>query len=1132
MNDTIKGTTSCGQSCICGSPVDAKFFKEKIYASFDESQFVEVYKVPISEDDNELIITVLKVEKLNGCLVVNALQNRLDALLSTADISAWEIDLTTQFFTVLSRNPAHLWLPEPNIPIHGKDIDLSLFPDSSKLISILSSCIEKKNGFDIVHQLKKEDGTLHWINSQGKYVLLDHSEKIIGTSRRLEEVKQSDSKKTNLSSKFNQIYEYSHEIFMELDLTGKIIDVSSSFEESIGFSKSQVVDFHLIDLACDRNQVKDFFKRIETENSVIDYEMYLFDIYNQRRYLLLNASMINNGDKSQTIIAAVRDHTSVKFFEKGFRLQKDISEQLKNVSDILLVWECFIDGLASWLNAENLIFFSIERGEKKLIPVLEHGQRDSLIDNVLQLSLPFEMCQRGISGIIPTPRNSEIPKKSTVLIISTTKGNGNYACFIASLQKQIEKSPEIISFIENIVTQIVDMLDNYQVKLELKTTEENLTTILNNVEDMIYVFSTSGKILFISNILEKRLGWEKDELKGKHVSFLFPPKYILEIYQMLEAIKPGENRFSIPLLSKKSTVIPVETIINQGIWNNDKALIGISRDVSFQINAHKSIVVRDQILEAVAYASEYFINNLGSTIDSAVVLEKIADAAGFDKILIGLREDNQFRIKSYWTKNKLEDIAAYFDKIIKTINHSVHKDKLETGQTLVINKSGYSIKNQTTDIIFPLKIRNDIPGFIAFEKFGASTSRALISALGTASSIISSALSRELLEQEQELLKDKLNNSQRLEVVGKMAGSIAHDFNNLLSPIIGFADLLIMDFPEGNRTRSVLEKIKTSAYTAKNLTAQLLAFSRKKMLRIETINPTHILEKMEDMLRQTLGQEIDFTMQIASNNTVIDADESQFEQIILNLVVNAKEAMKSGGILSIIVKTQYYDGNEFHETTRIIPGNYFQIEISDTGEGIPKEHLAHVFEPFFTTKPEGTGLGLSTVYGLVKQHNGYIIIQPKTIGTSFIILFPASRGISAKPITGESPKIRDISAVSTIVCDDQIEIVELINGILTRFGHKVQGTNNPRNALDIMVRPSHPDLLITDIVMPEMSGHELFHRIRDKHHDFKVLFMTGFSGDVIMDRISESSKVQYIQKPFGVSELMEKISLLFPESTA
>ena len=371
---------------------------------------------------------------------------------------------------------------------------------------------------------------------------------------------------------------------------------------------------------------------------------------------------------------------------------------------------------------------------------------------------------------------------------------------------------------------------------------------------------------------------------------------------------------------------------------------------------------------------------------------------------------------------------------------------------------------------------------------------------------------------ERKLLEEQLRLSQKLESVGKLAGGVAHDFNNLLTVITGYGELALNRVTETAAVSRSLEEIVKAAERATSLTRQLLAFSRKQVLQPRIVDLSETLSDMDNMLQRLIGEDITLLTLLDPGLGKVLVDPGQIEQVVMNLAVNARDAMPFGGKLTIETNNVVLDEAYALHHVSVIPGPYVMLAISDTGMGMDDETMGHIFEPFFTTKEvgKGTGLGLAMVYGIVKQSGGYIwVYSEPEHGTSFKIYLPLvpDDDITSSETGSVAPKV--LAHETVLLVEDETSVRELLVKVLEGEGYKVLAAANGREALDICQHYEDSiDLLLTDVVMPGMSGRQLVERLTGRCRNLKVLYMSGYTDDAIVHHGVLDSDVAFLQKPF------------------
>jgi PAS domain S-box-containing protein len=400
-------------------------------------------------------------------------------------------------------------------------------------------------------------------------------------------------------------------------------------------------------------------------------------------------------------------------------------------------------------------------------------------------------------------------------------------------------------------------------------------------------------------------------------------------------------------------------------------------------------------------------------------------------------------------------------------------------------------------------------------------------------------------QEDRERLRAQLEQAQRLEGLGQLAGGVAHDFNNLIGVILNYAAFVGEEIDTaavggaGTQWKAVSDdvgQIRRAAERAAGLTRQLLSFARREVIQPQVVDLNELLNNMASILRRTLGADLELITHLAEDLPPILVDPGQIDQMILNLAVNARDAMPSGGSLTITTDSLTVDRAYAAEWSSVLPGDYVRVTIADTGSGMPAEVIKHAFEPFFTTKNkgEGSGLGLATVYGAVTQAEGHVrITSEPNAGTTFTILLPVTNQSAAE--AAETPASRYLSSGQTVlVVEDEEALREVTRRLLTRQGYTVITAGNGAEALGTAsTYQGEIDLLLTDVIMPQMLGKEAAERIRHTRPHIRVLYMSGYAQPILASQGRLDPNVALLDKPFTERDLLDKVhSVLAPQTVA
>jgi PAS domain S-box-containing protein len=389
---------------------------------------------------------------------------------------------------------------------------------------------------------------------------------------------------------------------------------------------------------------------------------------------------------------------------------------------------------------------------------------------------------------------------------------------------------------------------------------------------------------------------------------------------------------------------------------------------------------------------------------------------------------------------------------------------------------------------------------------------------------------------ERRTLETQLRQSQKMEAIGLLAGGVAHDFNNLLTAITGYSELALRRIRSDDPSRHDVEEILKAGERAAALTSQLLAFSRKQILQPRIIDFNSIVSEMEKMLRRLIGEDVVFRTVLDPELGNTRADPGQLEQVLMNLVINARDAMTRGGKLTIETRNVYLDEDYAKMHIAVVPGPYVMLAVSDTGVGMNEQTSARIFEPFFSTKEpgKGTGLGLSTIYGIVKQSGGNIWVYSEPgKGTTFKIYFPLVGAHTQRIATATEAEEISNGNETILLAEDEEIVRNLARQVLEMYGYRVLEAASGKEALFICEQNKEPiHLLITDVIMPEMGGPELASRVAKLCPETKVLYMSGYTDSAIVHQGELDESAKFIQKPFTAERLARKVREVLDDSVS
>jgi PAS domain S-box-containing protein len=641
-----------------------------------------------------------------------------------------------------------------------------------------------------------------------------------------------------------------------------------------------------------------------------------------------------------------------------------------------------------------------------------------------------------------------------------------------------------------IIAQIQDISERKRIEEALRESEERYRVVAETATDVIITIDENSTILFANGAVERVFGHAVSELLGHEITMLMP-KYQRQVHKaaVRRYAQTGRKHINwesveLPGLHKSGREVPLELSFGEFSKNGKRFFTGIARDITERKRAEEALLQSEQ-----RYRLLFKLNPQPMWV--------------FDLETLAFLEVNEAAIHHYGYSREeflamtIKDIRPAEDipNLLDNISRSMPQYE-EAGVWKHQKKDGTIIDVEITahELTFYGRLAQIVLAYDVTERRS---------------------------------LEEQLRQSQKLEAVGQLAGGVAHDFNNLLTVITGYSDLSLRRLDKDNPLRSNLEEIKKAGERAASLTRQLLAFSRKQVLQPKVLQLNAIVADVDKMLRRLIGEDIDPLTLLEPSLGQIKADPGQIEQVLLNLAVNARDAMPQGGKLTIETANVYLDNQYVRRHSAIQPGNYVMLAVSDTGCGIDAETQTRMFEPFFTTKEQGkgTGLGLSTVYGIVNQSGGNIWVYSEVgKGTTFKIYLPRIDGATkmneARDPLAELPQGRE----TVLLTEDEEQVRKMIRMILEMNGYHVLEASGGDEALALYKQhEGQIDLVMTDVVMPQMSGRELAQSLEILHPGIKVLYMSGYTDDAIVRHGLLDQEIAFLQKPFTPDALMRKM---------
>ncbi len=659
-----------------------------------------------------------------------------------------------------------------------------------------------------------------------------------------------------------------------------------------------------------------------------------------------------------------------------------------------------------------------------------------------------------------------------------------------------------------------DVTAKIKAEQKIKDSEKSLRLITENIRDIIWTLSFDLHFTYISPSAYRVTGYTPEELHriplNKQIS---PASYALIKKTLAEALakelsglrddQSSVNILELEMLRKDGSYVWVEVIADFNRDENGKPfeILGVTRDISERKKAEVALEESEKRFRMI-------VENMHDTVWTMDLNLHFKYISPGSTIMTGFTEEE---LRTIPLKEQITPKSyAFIEKIL---------------MEQLAQESGGRPVDPKGSLTFEVEAYHKDDGTIWIEltvTFGRDKNGKPLEIVIAGRNITE----RKKMQEEKEKLEEQLLHAQKMESVGRLAGGVAHDFNNMLNVILGYAELSRMRLTQDNPVMHNIVEIEKAASRSKDITSQLLAFSRKQIIAPKIINLNERIAGIEKTIARLIGEDISLFFHTQSDLWNIKIDPSQIEQILFNLIINARDAMPGGGKLTVETVNIQLDEGYCQSHAGFQPGKYILLTVSDSGHGIDTETLKHIFEPFFTTKEtgKGTGLGLATVYGIIKQNGGFINVYSEPgQGTAFKIYFRRTEEVT--PVEEVEEESIAIASGTILLVEDDLPLREMTAEMLQAIGYSVLTVDKPIEAVSLCEKGNqHIDLVITDVVMPEMNGRELRDKLVVVRPDIKVLFISGYTTNVIADHGILEKGVQFLQKPFTMKTLARKIS--------
>ena len=894
---------------------------------------------------------------------------------------------------------------------------------------------------------------------------------------------------------------------------GRILTANRALARMYGYESPQQLIEKVTDVAkqlyVDQSQRQALLEALKTEDVVSNFEFEVMRADGRLIWVRENVRAIRNeSGHLRCLEGTVEDVSDVWWGEQRRRLQYSLARVLGDSATVEQARPEIISTICKAMGWDVGVFFEVAGAE---LHAIEMWSVPDLEMEELRMALPHLVYKRG-QRLAGEAWSEGEPKWIAELSAELHYANADLlqACGMSAafavpialdgeVQYVLElfsskialPDPELLQVLGSISSQLGHLMERKRSEEALRKSEMRKAAILRSALDCIITFDLDGRITEFNPAAERAFGYTAEEALGRELAELIIPESLRESHRrglvLYNATTMGTmagRRIELIAMRADGSEFPVEMAISRIVIDGKPMFTGYMRDITERQQAERTT---SELAAVVANSNDAIV---ACTLEGKIVSWNVGAE----------------RTYGYGAE---EAVGKQLDILIPP-------DRLdEFPQALTMVKRGESVANYET-----IRLRKD------GKRISVSlTDSPIRSESGRITGL--SSIARDITERKR--LEEELLQSQKMDAVGRLAGGIAHDFNNILTAILGYSDLLIGQIDERQWMYKHLSEIRKAADFAASLTHQLLAFSRRQplFLRVFSINDT--VKNMQKMLQRVIGEHIQIHTHLKAEIGRLKADPSQLEQVLLNLCVNARDAMPKGGSITIETADVTYFLDDFYSVNEMPAGEYVKLTICDTGTGMTPEVKKHIFEPFFTTKEkgQGTGLGLATCYGIVKQSGGYITVDSQVdVGTTFSIYLPrvdeSGEKSSIRKEVGQLPGGHE----TVLYVEDEITVRSLTAHVLRRLGYTVLEAASGKQARDAIENYNGREvhLLFSDVVLPDAGGKELAEWIRETRSGrTKLLFTSGYVDESILKRHGLEIGTAFLQKPFTPADLAKKV---------
>jgi PAS domain S-box-containing protein len=922
-------------------------------------------------------------------------------------------------------------------------------------------------------------------------------------------------------TKYRSIFDNAIEGIFQTTPEGRFVTANRALARMYGYGSPEHLMESLTDVATqlyvDPSQRRALLEALREDDVVSNFEFEVLRADGRTMWVRENVRAVR--DERGVLLyleGTVEDVSNLWWGEQRRRLQYALARVLGDATTVAEARPQILSTICKSLEWDIGLAWEVQDGEQ--LCAVEMWRAPGLPSDELELALPHMGYHRGqrLAGEV---WESGEPKWIADLNAEPAYANGEIvlACGMSSvfaipiavngeIQQVLEffspritlPDPELLQTLGSISSQLGHLVERKRAEEALRKSEMRKAAILRSALDCIVTFDLDGKITEFNPAAERAFGYAQQEALGREMASLIIPETLREthrrglaIYNATSSGSTQGRRMELVAMRADGSEFPVELAISRILIDGKPMFTAYLRDITERQEAER---ITSELAAVVAHSNDAIV---GCTIEGKIVSWNVGAE----------------RVYGYPAE---EVIGRPLDILIPP-------DRLdEFPQALTAVKRGDSLANYET-----FRLRKDGRRIsVSLTESPIRSERGRVTGL--------SSIARDITERKR--LEEELLQSQKMDAVGRLAGGIAHDFNNILTAILGYSDLIIGQVDERQWMYKHLTEIRKAADFAASLTHQLLAFSRRQPLFLRVFSINDSVKNMQKMLQRVIGEHIQIHTQLKAEVGRLKADPSQLEQVLLNLCVNARDAMPKGGSITIHTTDVTYFLDDLYSVNEMPAGEYVKLTVTDTGTGMSDEVKKHIFEPFFTTKEkgQGTGLGLATCYGIVKQSGGYLTVDSVVdVGTTFSIYLPRVDETGEKSSTRKEVGQLPGGHETVLYVEDEITVRSLTAHVLRRLGYTVLEAASGKQARDAVENHNGHEvhLLFSDVVLPDAGGSELADWIRSTRNGrTKLLFTSGYVDESILRRHGLDVGTAFLQKPFTPADLAKKVREVLDDS--